>query len=225
MNWLYKLERKLGRFAIPNLMAYICITTLAVYIMANFLVGRQLLGWISLDRAALFQGQIWRLVTFIFMPLQTSPLWVLVSLYFYFIIGRELENAWGAFQFNMYYLCGMVGIILAALITGFGMPTDLNLTLFLAYAAIYPDNEVLLFFILPIKVKYLAYLDWALLAFRLIAGPNFVRLSIVFSLLNFLLFFGPGVIRRMKENKKYAAQRRQFRKAMEENKRRNGYWN
>lgn len=225
MNWLYKLERKLGRFAIPNLMMYICITTFAVYILAGYLVGPQIINWITLDRAALFQGQIWRLITFVFMPPQASLLWALLALYFYFIIGRALEDAWGAFKFNVYYLCGMLGIVLAALISGYGTPTDLNLTLFLAYAAIYPNNEVLLFFIIPIKVKYLAYVDWVLLAVRFIMGPGYVRVSIVFSLLNFLLFFGPGIVKQMKDNKKYAAQRRQFRKAMQENKdRSNGTW-
>ena len=116
----------------------------------------------------------------------------------------------------------MVGAIIAALLTGYGTSTYLNLSLFLAFAFLFPDHEVLLFFFFPIKMKYLAYVDWALFILQLIVGDWATRGAIIASLLNFFLFFGGDFIRWIKNQKKYAAQRRNFRRAMKENQ--NRYW-
>ena len=133
---------------------------LLVYLLS--LLFPPLTGLLSLDRAALFRGQVWRLLTFLFVPPTTSPLWILFQLYFNCLLGRGLEQQWGVFRFNLYYLCGMVGAILAALLTGYGTNNYLNLSLFFAFAAFYPDYKLLIFFILPVKIKYLAILDGVL---------------------------------------------------------------
>lgn len=216
-KWLYKLQRKFGRFGIDNLMIYITATMLAVFALQMVLGlarGIDLSSWLVLDRARLFAGEAWRLVTFIFLPPATSLIWILISLYFYYFIGNSLENEWGAFSFTVYYLFGVIGAIVAALISGYGNNTYLNLSLFFAFAQLYPNHEILLFFFLPVKIKYLAYLNWALFAYSFIIGTWSTRAAILASLVNFFIFFGPSFISRIRENRMYSARRRQFRRDM-----------
>ena len=194
-------ERRFGRyFGIPKLMMILCIgmgvTYVADYLLAAYNIS--LSYYLMFDREAIFHGQIWRLVSFIFMPPSSSPVFLLISLMFYWYLGTSLQNTWGTFRFTVYYLCGMLGAILAGLITGYATNTYLNLSLFLAFAFLYPNHEFLLFFILPVKVKYLAYLDLAFLAISFFTNTLTVKLAIIASLAGFLLFFGPEIYRRTK---------------------------
>lgn len=162
MKWVYKLERKFGRICIPHLMLVIIAGQAMVY-LANLLnPDILLLSRFSLNWAAVMHGEVWRLLTFVFIPQSTSPLGLVLTLYFYYLIGNTLENTWGDFQFNVYYLCGMLGAILAAALTGYGTSYYINLSLFFAFAMLYPDFQVLLFFIIPIKMKYMALFSGAL---------------------------------------------------------------
>lgn len=217
MKWLYQWERKFGRFCIQNLMTYICLTMLAVFIL-EYVVRIPITSLLSLNRAMLLRGQVWRLITFIAVPPATSILTVFLALYFYYFIGNALEDAWGAFEFNVYYLFGMIGAIIAALITGYGSNTYLNLSLFLAFAQLYPEERVMLFYLIPIKVKYLAYVDWALFALNffaaLITGSWSTCAAIVASLVNFFIFFGPGFINRYRDNRRYSEVRRNWKRQM-----------
>ena len=171
----YDLERKLRRYAIGNLMKYIVIGQGIVFALMYIwpTLGYRLYSLISLTRAGLMRGQIWRLVTFVFTPPSSSPIFILFALYFYYMIGLGLENQWGKVRFNLYYAVGMLGSIIAALITGYGSNMFLNLSLFFAYAALYPDEQVLLFMFLPIKMKYLALADAALYLYYFIVGGVF----------------------------------------------------
>ena len=99
---------------------------------------------LSLDRSALLHGQVWRLPHLPGGAAVVLPLWILFNLYFTCLLGRGLEQQWGVFRFNLYYLCGMVGAILTCLITGYGTNYYLNLSLFLAFAAFYPDYRLML---------------------------------------------------------------------------------
>ncbi|MDD2955024.1 MAG: rhomboid family intramembrane serine protease [Oscillospiraceae bacterium] len=224
-NWLNKMERRLGRFAISGLMLYISATILVVF-LADFMLGMGLSGYLTLSRSAIFSGQVWRLVTFLFVPPTYSVISLLFTLYFYYLIGSGLEAQWGSFRFNVYYLFGMLGAILAAMITGYGSATYLNLSLFLAFAAIFPDFQIMLFFLFPIKIKYLAYLDWALFAlslvFALLSRDWATVAAIAFSLANYFLFFGGNIGRYFRNKRKYGAVRRNFRKEMKRNQ--NGYY-
>lgn len=211
MNWIDKLERKFGRYYIPHLMYYITGIMLAVF-AADLILGGRVSPMIFFYRDLIAQGQVWRLLTFIFMPPGTSPVWILFSLYFYCIIGNALESAWGGFRFNLFYLCGVIGAILSGLITGRTGSEFLNLSLFLAFAAIYPDHQVLLFFFLPVKVKWLAALDLAYILYSFVMGNWVVRLCILFSLLNVLLFFGGDFFRSLRQQAGYWKTRRQFRR-------------
>lgn len=206
MNWLYKLERKFGRFGITNLMLYVVTTMLFVAIF-DMVIGFPLSHWFSLIPSLVAQGQIWRLITFIFLPPASTPLALVLSLYFYYIMGSTLERVWGTFRFNLYYLFGIVGCILAGLISGYGTNMYLNLSLFLAFAYLFPDHQVLLFYIIPIKMKYLAYLDWAIFAFDLLTGSWPAKVAIIASLINFFIFFGPDILDRIRRRRGNNVQR------------------
>ena len=211
MNWLDRLERKYGHLAIPNLMLYITTTMLVVYAFEVLLQAFHVSYYIALLPSMVLRGQVWRLITFIFIPPSSSILTILLALYFYYIMGTTLERCWGTFRFNIYYLCGIIGAIIAAFISGYGTNTYLNLSLFLAFAAIFPDQEVLLFFIIPIKVKYLAWLDWALFGFTILFGDFYSKMAVIFSLINFFIFFGPDFWNRIRNEMRYRKVRKNFR--------------
>ena len=213
MKWLHTLNRKIGRFGIPHFMIILSSVMLGVYLLDFIMPGYGISSFLYLDLNLVAQGQVWRLLTFLFLPPNTSVLWILFSLYFYCLIGNSLENEWGTFRFNVFYLFGAVGAILAALFTG-GMGTNvyLNLSLFLAFAAIYPDFQVMVFFILPVKVKYLALLVILFLLVMLVLGNWNTRISILMSFLNVLLFFGGDFLRNLKQQAGYWKTRRNFRK-------------
>ena len=173
MNFLNKMERKFGKYAIHNLMFYIIVLYGCGFLIMNF-APAMYWSYLSLDVRAILHGQIWRLVTFLMYPPSSDFLFIVFSLYLYYMIGRQLEYQWGAFRFNVYFFVGVIGHILAAFIayfalglTGITFPMTtyyLNLSLFMAFAAQYPDMEFLLFFIIPVKAKWLGMLDGVLFA-------------------------------------------------------------
>lgn len=209
LKWLNKLERKYGRYAISGLMKYIVAANLAVFLLEVINPGLE--ANLMLIPQAVMAGQVWRLVTFILIPPATSAFWILFTLYFYYIIGMGLEQAWGSFKFNIYYLVGMIATIIVSLIGG--SPATgifINLTLFLAFASIYPNHEVLLFFILPVKVKYLGILNAVLLAQQFIMGGVGIKLMILASLANYFIFFGKDFIELFKTKKKVKKNKEKF---------------
>ena len=113
-NWLSKLERKFGRYAIPNLMYYIIILYAAGFVL-NILNPEFYYRYLSLNAQAILNGQIWRVVTFIIQPPSNSLIFIVFALYLYYMIGQQLENAWGAFRFILYFCSGMLFHIVAAL--------------------------------------------------------------------------------------------------------------
>lgn len=200
MNWLNKLERKYGKYSIHGLMKYIVAANLAVFLLESINPGLIInLGLIPQD---VMQGQIWRIFTFILIPPNSSAFWLLFTLYFYFIIGTGLEQAWGSFKFNIYYLVGVVATILVSLISGeYATTFYLNLTLFLAFASIYPNHEVLVFFVLPVKMKYLAIFDAILILQSFVMGGFDIKLMVLASLANYFIFFGKDFITLFKRRK------------------------
>ena len=189
MSWLSRLElRARQRYYITNLMYYI-VGGMAVVFLLD-LMGFQASNLFYLNMRMVAQGQVWRLLTFIFLPPSQSILWIILSLYFYFLIGNMLESQWGSFRFNLYYLLGVIGAIIAAAITGYADNTYLNMSLFFAFAALYPNFQMMLFFFIPIKMKWLALLNLLFYLDEFIVRSWPARLAILFSLLNLILFFG-----------------------------------
>lgn len=211
MNWLDKLERRLGRLAIPNLMQYIAATMVVFLVFDTIQSGFSIAGFTALNPSLVLKGQVWRLVSFIFAPPTGVSLLAFVVIYFYYYMGKTLEYYWGTARFNLYYLFGIIGAIIAAFITGWGTNGYINLSLFLAYATLFPNQEVLLFFIIPIKVKYLAYLEAALFAYTILFSSWPLKAAAAASLLNYLIFFGPQMYTRVRNNMKYSDSRRKLR--------------
>ena len=217
------------RFGIPNLMRVIVIGNVAVYVLMLLTQANDAnaLSFLTFNLNALLHGEVWRLVTFVFVPAYSSPFALLISLYFYYWIGSTLERQWGTAKFNLYYISGalltVLGVVLASLITGNPYLTAagtgyVNLSMFFAFAFLFPDTTVLLFFILPVRMKWLAYLDGALFAFdiiKAIGAHNWAGVVLpIVALLNFAVFIWPEV-HYLKERAKYQNSRKtvQFRQA------------
>ncbi len=212
MKWLNKLEFRFRRYGISNLMNYIVVGMAAVFVLNMLMPRIELSSRLYLNRDLVLQGQVWRLITFVFLPPSSSVIWIVFSLYFYWLIGSSLESQWGKGRFSLFYLTGIAGNILAAFITGGAVNTYLNLSLFLAFAITYPDYEVLLFFILPMKMKYMALLSAALYIWQFIAGDWSIKLCIALSLINVLLFFGGDFLAAVRREATYWKTRYNFRR-------------
>lgn len=190
MNWLDKMERAMGRFYIRDLMKYLCIAMLGVFILEYLPLPNSAWMMLYFDRDLILQGQIWRVITFIFLPPTGSLLWILFSLYFYYFLGTSLERHWGSARFNLYYLIGIVGNIISGFLTGTATNTYLNTSLLLAFAVLYPEMQFTLFFFLPVKVKWIGWAWGAYLVYQLIVMPWTYKAALIFSFLPFVLFFG-----------------------------------
>lgn len=212
----YNLERKLRRYTISELMKYIVIGQGLVYILMYVwpTLGNALYYYLPLTRMTLLRGQIWRLVSFVFVPPSSSPIFALFALYFYYMIGSALERRWGKVKFNLYYGIGMVCAWVACLLTGYATNAYLNLSLFFAFAAMFPNEEVYLFGILPIKMKYLALVDVLIYVQQFITGGASARVTIVLCLLNVFLFLGGDLMQTIRRESQYWKTRHNFRKAM-----------
>ena len=191
MNWLTQLERKYGRWCIPNLIAILVGGQIVVYAVELF-VNRYITYFLTLTRPALFAGEVWRLVTFLFVPFSSGGiLSFALGAYFTWFIGSALEAVWGDFRFNLYILAGMLGAVLACLATGWADTYCLSLSLLLAFALLYPEMQVLLFYIIPIKVKYFGIFAAAIWVLSFFGTSWAGRLNYLLSMAGFFLFFGP----------------------------------
>ena len=199
MNWLNKLERKFGRYAIHNL---------TLYLIGGYIIGfgvymfvPNLLNLLTLEPAYILHGQIWRIISWVLIPPSGNIFTTVIMMLFDYSLGTALERTWGAFRYNVYIFSGIlftvIGAFLLYLIVGvdavgygvFFSTYYINMSIFLAFAVSYPDMEVLLYFILPIKMKWMALVYAALTIYDLVRGNLFTRIAIIASLLNFIVFF------------------------------------
>ena len=222
------------RFGIPNLMLYIVIGNVVVYLLDMFSNG-SFSSVIAFSPYAIFHGQIWRLVTFVFVPDFSNNLFFFaMALYFYYFIGSTLERTWGTGRFTAYYL---IGVVMAALvgfvngaIIGFDVPavttsmTYLNLSLFFAFATLYPETQFLLFFFIPVKAKWLGWFDAALFLFAIVTTSFPYNLIPVAAILNYIIFFWEDIARVLHLTKKrHSRQTVDFKKAAQQVKQQKGY--
>ena len=199
---LKNLRRDFERFCyrnankgIPNLMMFISLGTAIMYLFTLIDPSNTLYFLFSFHRGAILHGQIWRLFTYILLPTTNNVLILAISLYFYYFIGKTMENQWGTFRFNLFYFSGVLLTDIAALLFGFNASIgNLNLSLMLAFATLYPENRVLLFYIIPIKMKYLAWFYFALIILDLFTMPLGYNLFSLMALLNYFLFFGSDIL-------------------------------
>jgi hypothetical protein len=176
-------------------MLYIVIGNAIVYLMSTIAGNSILYYLLRFDRAAILQGQVWRLITYPLTYSIGSPLLMLVSLYCYYSIGRVMEHFWGTLRFNLFYLTGVVMMdVYCLLFGGAASVTYLNLSLFLSYATMFPDAQFLLFFIIPVKAWLFAIVDLAIVVLDLMTAPFPYNFFSVISLANYFLFFGKDVL-------------------------------
>ncbi|GAB4165684.1 MAG: hypothetical protein Fur0032_02550 [Terrimicrobiaceae bacterium] len=209
MTFLDRMEKWLGKLAVPGLMRYVVGLNALVYLL--LLASPGYAGLLTLDRDAVLAGEVWRLVTWIFLPNTTSPLWILFYLMFTWWLGDALESMWGTFRLNAYYFAGVLASTLAALVFGVsGGNYLLVLSLLLAVATLAPDQQVLLL-IIPVKLKWVALLSlafpWGLL---FLTGPIGMKAVIIVCLGNYLLFFGPAFLARFKGERLRAVRMKKF---------------
>ena len=211
MNWLNKLERKFGNWAIPNLIVWLIGAYTIGFVL--YRVNPSIIGLLMLSPYHILHGQIWRLITWVFMPTDTNLVYLLIMALFYYQLGTTLERTWGTYRYNVYIFSGILFTVVGSflcmgvvyLMYG-SLPTEIasayfysgsyafstyyiNLSIFLAFAATYPDMQVLLMFVIPVKVKWMGILDAVLMLYYVIKGGVFTRFAIIASLLNFVLYF------------------------------------
>src|SRR5215813_13684170 len=145
MTLLDKLERRFGFLGIPGLIRNVIGFTALVYVLVY--LNRGFESFLTLDPALILRGQVWRLVTYIFLPQTFSPLWVLLALWFLWFIGEGLERAWGPFRLTLYFVVGMIGTTIAAFFFGSNFSNGMLITsLFFAFARFYPDEVIYILF-------------------------------------------------------------------------------
>jgi hypothetical protein len=209
------LESRFGQWSIPNLAIYIIGIQAIVYaLIVGGLVDYQSLFLIP--SKILIDGEYGRLFTFFFIP-PTIPnsifgaFFLFIFWYVFFMISGALEAFWGTFLFNVYIflciaftaLCAFVGFWISKDIGAYVQPEILFMSLFLAFAMIRPNMEFLLFFIVPVKVKYLAMLSLAFFVLSLILSPSLgAQIILLGQILNFILFFSGSILENFKNRKR-----------------------
>ena len=196
INFFNKLEYKYGKYAVRNLNVYLA----AIYLVGLVIMTLDPMYYynnLSLNIAKILSGQIWRIITFIFYPPLISYYMFLslLSIYIYYSLSRSLLMIWSDFKFQMYIICGMLGHFLGGLliylITGQNVvltPDYLTFSIFIAFALSFPNSVFLLFFIIPIKAKYLGYFELAVYLFYFVVGGLNTKIAIACSLINVFIF-------------------------------------
>jgi hypothetical protein len=196
-RWIDRLERIMPGLGIPNLALYLVGAQALGFLLVLF--DKRLLSLLVLIPSLVLKGELWRLVTFLAMPLSLNPLWMVIILSFLYFIVNGVEEEWGEFRTTLYVLVAVVLTI--AFSFAFNFPIfgvgELESTLFLAAATIAPEYQILLFFVIPVKMKWLAWLAAAYIIWALIVGMWLDRLYLLTMYANYLLFFGPYFIGRL----------------------------
>ena len=187
-------------FGIPNLMRYIVIASAAFWLINAVYrpsMGPTFLYYLQFDPALILRGQVWRIISFIFIPPSTGIL-AFIAFYFYYWIGSTLENQWGTGQFTIYFFTGVILTVLYGFViyfvTGRSVvlsSTYIYLSMFFSFAAMFPDMQVLFMFFIPVKMKYLALVDAAFFLLSVFTTSFPENLLPVVAVLNFLIFCGP----------------------------------
>ena len=189
-------------FGIRNLMLFIVIGNIIVFLFSMMDKSGYFLSYLLFNPQLILRGQVWRLLTFVFVPESTSLIMLAITLYFYYFIGNTLERQWGTAKFTLYYICGIICTVVYGMIVGllgnvgyFAMGSSyINLSMFFVFATFFPESRVLLFFFIPIKIKWLAYLNAAYFALGVISylmvGNVLLALVPIIAILNYFIFCG-----------------------------------
>jgi membrane associated rhomboid family serine protease len=194
---LARLERRFGRYA-PGNLTYVLLAAQLLGLLLRLAAPEKELDLVF-DVTAIQHGEIWRLFTWLIFPPSRQVLWALFGLYWLFAIGGAMESEWGAFKFLVYWLFNIVGVVVAAVFAHAAPDTAVVLmALMLAFATLFPDYPIQLFFLAPVKVKWLGFVDAFLLAQHTFTQPGLAKLVPAALVANYLLFFGPTLLERLR---------------------------
>jgi len=191
MKLIDQLEKRLGRFAIPNLAALLIVGQVAVFLALASGANNALAANMEFRPSLVMKGEVWRIFTFLITPPTNSILFAFFFWYLFYLMSTALENTWGAFRFNLFILIGFVASVAAAFLRPNAAADNYFLygTVFLAFARLYPDFVINAFLVLPIKIKWLALIAWIGYALQFVSGNGSERIMIVAALANYFLFF------------------------------------
>lgn len=197
---LNKLERKFGKYAIPNLSLWIIGSFILGYMLS--VTAPDILSYMKLEPYLIFhEWQVWRIFTWVIMPPERLSFFTVIMLFFYYSLGSSLERTWGTFRYNLYIFSGVFATVIGAIILYFVLGQSpisignvistkyINYSIFLAFATFFPNMQVLLYFVIPVKIKWLAWIYVIYLGFSFVNVGFVERYIILISLLNFIIFF------------------------------------
>lgn len=215
---LDRLEYKYRRFGIDNLILYIVGAMVMIFVAALFYPD--ILTMLNFDRDMIFQGQVWRVLTFLIMPTSTSIISMIFGTLLIYAFGSSLERTWGSFRFTVYYFMGAIFNIAAGFIMGYTDNYYLMMSIFLAYAVLFPNDQIYFYFLIPIKMKWLGMVAGIFMLIKFLLLDLVGKITIVAVVLNFILFFGGDFITKVVNYFKYKPARDKFKKNMREVERR-----
>ena len=232
---LAKLEKKIGKYAIKNLIYYILGGYVIGYLLyfLSMYTEVDLYQYIILSPSMVMRGEVWRLFTWILTIPDGVSFFVIFMFLLCFFVGKSLEQSMGAFRYNVYIFSGWFFMTLGSMLvywisSAIAGPSGaisyipstyyINMTSFLLFAMIFPQARLYFFGILPVRAKVLAIIDLVYLGLQVTTGivalflvkssnvmgmlgelgytERSLRLSIlseifsiVFALLNFIIFF------------------------------------
>lgn len=197
MDFLNRMERKFGRYALRNLPTIIIVIYVIGYTI--YAIQPRLLSYLTLEPYYILRGQVWRLLSWVLIPPESLSIFTVIMLFFYYSLGRTLEYTWGVFRFNVYIFSGILFTVLGAFLlyfilggnVAFGMLFStyyINMSIFLAFAFSYPEMQVLLMFIIPVKMKWMGALYGVFIIYEFIRTNWVGKVAIIASLLNFVVF-------------------------------------
>jgi len=221
MKWIDRAETKFGFLAIPNLLSWVAYLNAFVFVLYKF--NPRIFEAMELYPSLVLRGEVWRLVTYMFIPSITSfiplPDWALAAFYVMFMmwVGRGLDDAWGAFRTTLYVFLTTVGITISAFLFGHAETMYLFMqAAFFAFARFYPDTQITLYFLLPVKVKWVAWFSAAMLLWQFTVGDGSFRMALIATMISYFVFFGRDIFLDARHRQEVGVRRRRFENAVRE---------
>lgn len=192
------MKKKQNNIAIKNLTLTIIIGQVLVYLAIN--AGLISYNFLALSYTNILNGEFWRVISFLLIPPTTSPVWAMISWYILYLMGNNLENYWGEHNYTIYILVAVILTNIVAFLFNIYVGTNyyLQSSIFLAFAFLNPNFQVRLFFIIPVKIKWIAIFNWVLYTWTLLTGSSGEKLLIIASLTNFMIFFSKDIIHKIR---------------------------